>query len=163
MRNPRNPFSLIDLALILALASVVVVGYKLSPLLLAKADVTVDASPGCDLNRSACAADLPRGGRVELAITPRPVPLVKPLQIVASVSGVATDRVEIDFSGRSMNMGYQRQTLTADGQGRYRGEAMLPICVTGPMVWQATLIIESRRQRIAVPFVFEAPTGEQHP
>ena len=159
----RNPFSLVDLALMLALASVAVVGYKLSPLLLAKADVTVAARPGCDLNRSACAADLPGDGRVELAITPRPVPLVKPLQIVASVSGVAADRVDIDFSGQSMDMGYQRQTLTSDGQGRYRGEAMLPVCVSGRMVWQATLIIESRHQRIAVPFLFEAPTDGQRP
>lgn len=159
MHYPRNPFSLIDLALMLALASVIVIGYKLSPLLLAKADVTLAAISGCDLNHSACTADLPGGGRVELAITPRPVPLVKPLQIVASISGVAADRVDIDFSGQSMDMGYKRQTLSADGQGRYRGETMLPVCVSGRMVWQATLIIESRRQRIAVPFLFEAPTG----
>lgn len=155
----RNPFSLVDLAIILALASVAVVGYKLSPRLLAKADVTAAALPGCDLNRSACAADLPAGGRVELDITPRPLPLVKPLQVVVSVTGVVADQVDIDFAGLSMAMGYNRQTLSADGQGRYRGQTMLPVCVSGRMVWQATLIIDSGRQRIAVPFLFEAPMG----
>ena len=153
----RNPFSLVDLALILALASVVVVGYKLSPLLLAKADVTVAVTPGCDLNRSACAADLPAGGRVELAITPRPLPLVRPLQIMVTVTGRVADKVAIDFAGQSMDMGYNRQPLTADGQGHYRGEAMLPVCVSGSMVWRATLIIDGGRQRIAVPFLFATP------
>lgn len=155
----RHPFNLADLALILALASVAVVGYKLSPLLLAKAEVTLAVPPGCDLNRSACSADLPGGGRVELDITPRPVPLVKPLQLVVSISGMVAEQVDIDFAGLSMNMGYNRKTLTAAGQGRFRGEAMLPVCVSGRMTWRATLIVDSGRQRIAVPFLFEAPRG----
>ena len=133
------------------------VGYKISPLLLAKADLTITPAAGCELNTQACGAELPGGGRIELSIAPRPIPVVKPLQISVKTSGIAAEKIEIDFSGLSMNMGYNRQTLLADGQGRYTGGAMLPVCITGRMVWQATLIVDSGRQRIAVPYLFEAP------
>ena len=135
------------------------VGYKLSPLLSAKAELTITPVAGCELNAQACAAELPGGGRLELAITPRPIPLVKPLQISVRLSGITAEKLEIDFAGLSMNMGYNRQTLLADGQGSYRGEAMLPVCITGRMVWQATLIVHpgAGGQKIAVPFLFEAP------
>jgi hypothetical protein len=155
----RKPPPLIDLAIILALAIVAVLGYKLSPLLQAKADLTVEPMAGCDLNKQACAADLPAGARLELSLTPHPIPLVKPLQVSVSLSGMVADKVEIDFAGLSMNMGHNRKILVADGQGGFSGEAMLPICITGRMVWQATLIVESGRQRIAVPYLFEAPMG----
>lgn len=153
----RHPFSLADLCIILALAIVAVVGYKVSPLLLTKADLTIEPIAGCDLNKQACAADLPGGARLDLAITPRPVPVVKPLLVSVRVRGMVADKVEIDFTGLSMNMGYNRKNLVADGQGGFGGEAMLPVCISGRMVWQATLIVDSGRQRIAVPYLFEAP------
>ena len=135
------------------------VGYKLSPLAPAQAELTIAPLPGCDLNTRACAAELPAGGHLELSITPRPIPLVKPLQLIVRLSGMAADKLEIDFAGHSMNMGYNRQALVADGDGGYRGDAMLPVCVTGRMVWQATLLIDSARQKIAIPFLFEAPAN----
>ena len=158
MRRCRPPFSLADLAIILALVCIAVIGYKVS-LLLTQADLTIAPLPACDLNTQACAAELPAGGRVELTITPRPIPLVKPLKVSVRLSGMATDKLEIDFSGRSMDMGYNRQALVADGPGRYVGQAMLPVCVSGRMVWQATLLIDSAGRKIAVPFLFEAPAN----
>jgi hypothetical protein len=88
---------------------------------------------------------------------PGSIPLVKPLQVDVHIDGLAADKVEIDFAGPSMNMGYNRQALVAGGQGRYRGEAMLPVCVSGAMTWQARLLIDSRGQRIAVRFMVDAP------
>ena len=38
------------------------------------------------------------------------------------------------------------------------GDAMLPVCITGSMLWHVTLLVVTRQQRIAVPFQFEAPT-----
>ena len=155
----RRPFSLVDLAILLALAIVAVVGYKFSPLLLPKADLTVEPPAGCDLNKQSCAADLPGGGRVELSITPHPIPVVMPLLVDVKLSGVEASKVEIDFAGVTMNMGYNRKTLDARGDGNFSGDAMLPVCITGRMAWRATLLVETDRQRIAVPFLFEAPLG----
>lgn len=159
MAREKRSF-LADAAILLALALIAVVGYKYSPLLLPKADLTLTPTAGCDLNRQTCGAPLPGGGIIELAIEPRPIPVVKPMKVTVTVSGATATRVEIDFAGVSMNMGYNRLELTPTAEGRYAGEATIPVCVTGRMGWRATLMIETATQRIAVPFVFDAPVGE---
>ncbi|OHC71654.1 MAG: hypothetical protein A3H93_11975 [Rhodocyclales bacterium RIFCSPLOWO2_02_FULL_63_24] len=141
--------------MIAALIAVAVVGQRFSPLLLPKADVTGIAAPGCDLQRQACAATFGEGGRLQLSITPRPIPYLQPLRIEVSVSGVEARKVEVDFAGASMNMGYNRSQLVASPGGAYRGETSLPVCVSGSMTWVATVIVETERQRIAVPFRFD--------
>lgn len=145
---------LVNLAMLVALAAIAVVGHQLSPLLLPKADVTGMAEPGCDLQRQACSATLPQGGRLEFSITPRPIPLLQALRVEVTVSGVEARKVEVDFAGESMNMGYNRTQLAATGGGRHAGETSLPVCVSGGMTWVATVIVEAERQRIAVPFRF---------
>lgn len=144
-----------NLAMIVALIAVAVLAHQLSPLLLPKADVTGVAEPGCDLQRQACPATLPDGGRLKLSITPRPIAFLQPLRVEVTVSGVKPGKVEVDFAGASMNMGYNRSELTATGPGRHAGETSLPVCVSGDMAWVATVIIETDRQRIAVPYRFD--------
>src|SRR5512145_854594 len=139
MRKPLIPaFTLVDVSIVLALAIVAVVGYKYSPLLQPASDLTVETAtiPVCDLNKTACAADIPGGGRVELDISPRPIPVVKPLTVNATLSGIDADKVELDFAGVDMNMGYNRVALTAAGDGRFSGSTMIPVCVTGRMAWR---------------------------
>jgi hypothetical protein len=150
---------LVDLAIVLVLVAIAVVGYKYSPLLLPKSDLTLAPAAGCDLHRQSCRAELPGGGVIELSITPRPIPVVKPLTVEATVIGLAARKVEIDFAGVTMNMGYNRLALQPADAGRFVGEASLPVCVTGRMEWLATLIVETDKQQIAVPFHFDAPVG----
>ena len=73
------------LALLLAIA---VVGHHASPLLLPKADLSASPEPGCDLQQRACAATLPGGGRIELSIAPRPIPILTPLRVEVSLTGL---------------------------------------------------------------------------
>lgn len=156
MSSTSRPF-LADLAIILALAIIAVLGYKYSPLLLPKADLTLEPLPGCDLNRQACLAEVPGGGRIELIVTPQPIPVIKPMQVTVSTPGLAARQVELDFAGVAMNMGFNRLTLAASGPDRHTGEATIPVCITGRMTWRATVMVETDRQRIAVPFLFDAP------
>ncbi|MCE9568887.1 MAG: hypothetical protein K8R10_02580 [Rhodocyclales bacterium] len=123
----------INLAMIGALLLIAVAGHQFSPLLLPKADVTGVVVPGCDLHLHACAAILPQGGRLELSITPRPIPFLQTLRVEVTVSGV-------EFATRG---------------NTYAGEAALPVCVSGSMAWVATVIVETAGQRIAVPYRFE--------
>jgi hypothetical protein len=153
---PLNRKVLFDILAILGIVLIAVVGYKLSPLLLPKADVTATVEPGCDLHKRACTATLPDGGRIELSIAPRPIPMVTPLQLEVKLAGIEAAKVEVDFAGVDMNMGYNRPELAATGPGRFASEAMLPVCVTGKMAWQATVIVEAGRQRIAAPFRFNS-------
>lgn len=151
---------LVDILIVLALALVAVIGYLASPLLLPKSDVTAALVAGCDLNRGICAATLADGERIELSLSPRPVPVVRPMGIEATLTGFGTERidnVEIDFAGVTMNMGYNRVALAPAGAGRYTGEATIPVCVSGRMTWRATLIVTAGRRTISVPFPFDAP------
>jgi hypothetical protein len=145
---------LISAAMIVALIAIALAGHHLSPLLLPKADATGVVEPGCDLQRRACSATLPQG-RMEFSITPRPIPFLQPLRVEVTVSGVEASKVVVDFAGETMNMGYNRSELTASGSGHYAGEASLPVCVSGGMTWVATVIVETDRQRIAVPYRFD--------
>lgn len=157
---------LVDFAILLALATVAVIGYLYSPLLLPKSDVSAVPDPGCDLNREACRASLPGGGQVELSLSPHPIPVVRPMKIQARVSGpaaAAVDRMELDFAGVTMNMGYNRVTLSPQGNGRFAADASIPVCITGRMGWRGTLIVTTDRRRITVPFEFEAPLAIGEP
>ena len=149
-----NKKILIDVIGILAIALVVLVGYKLSPLLLPTADVTVQPDAACDLHRVACEVALPGGGKMTLRMQPQPIPMVKPFQVEVKLDGVSASRVEVDFSGVDMNMGLNRVELSARSAAIYVAEATLPVCITGQMDWQATVLLETAGQRIAVPFRF---------
>lgn len=146
--------ALIDVALILLLFFLGVVGYKLSPLLLPVSDITLSPAPGCDLNLGACEVSLPGGGRLQFMLAPRPIAPVVPLQAGVVVEGIAANNVILDFSGVDMAMGLNRTPLVLSGGG-FSGTVSLPVCVSGRMAWRATVMIESERQRIAVPFLFE--------
>lgn len=151
-----NKNLLIDAAIILGLILVGIAGYWFSPLLLPKSDIAAAPDPACDLHRQACAASLPDGGRVELSVTPRPIPMVQPLAVEVRVAGADVRKAAIDFAGVGMNMGYNRPELPAAGPGRFAGTASLPVCITGTMAWQATVLLETDRQRISIPFRFDS-------
>jgi hypothetical protein len=155
-----NKKLLIDAIGILLIALVVVVGYKLSPLLLPRADVVIQPDPACNLQRQACAVKLPSGGSVELAMATRPIPMVKPFEVQVTTSGFAPGRVEVDFAGIDMNMGLNRPELAAGGDGRFVGQVTLPVCITGAMDWQATVLIETGGERIAIPYRFSSGSHE---
>jgi hypothetical protein len=153
---PASKSLLVDSAMILALILIGVVGYKLSPLLMPKADVSAAPDPGCDLQQGTCSAVLPEGGRLRFSLSPRPIPVTAPLEMVVELEGATADKVAVDFAGVSMNMGFNRPSLAPAGSGRFAGQTTLPVCVTGRMIWQATVLIEAGRTRTAIPFRFEA-------
>jgi hypothetical protein len=52
-------------------------------------------------------------------------------------------------------MGYNRVRLLKQPDGlRFAGQGDLPVCVTGAMQWQATVIVETDKATIGVPFRF---------
>lgn len=145
----------LTLAMVFALIAIAVLGQRFSPLLLPKVDVTGVVEAGCDLQQRPCSATLPTGGSVRLSITPRPIPYLQPLRVEVGTSGIEARKVEVDFAGASMNMGFNRIPLSAAGVGRHSGESSLPVCVSGSMSWVATVLIETDRQRIAVAYRFD--------
>lgn len=151
-----NKKLLIDAIGFLLIALVVVVGYKLSPILLPKADVSVFPDPSCDLQREACAVALPGGGRLELVMDTHPIPMVKPFRAEVKVSGSEIRQLEVDFTGIDMNMGLNRPLLSRQSDGTFSAEATLPVCITGLMDWQVTVLLDTGSQRIAIPYRFSS-------
>lgn len=147
-----NKKILIDIIGLLLIALVVLVGYKLSPMLLPKADLTVEPDPACSLQSGPCTVQLPSGGALSFSFGTRPVPLVKPFEVKVEVAGAR--QVEVDFAGVDMDMGFNRPRLQERTPGVFAGDVTLPVCITGKMSWQATVLVETPDARIAVPFRF---------
>lgn len=143
---------LLDALILLSLAVLGVIGYKLAPLLNPKTDIALPLS-GCDLAKQACVATLPDGGQLEFSIGPRPIPSLKPLTLQATIKGSEARKVEVDFAGTDMKMGHNRPLLHG-GSGQFTGQASLPVCITGTMEWDATVLIETGKSLVAVPFRF---------
>ncbi|MBI4987204.1 MAG: hypothetical protein HZC23_00115 [Rhodocyclales bacterium] len=141
-----------SIAAILAMLVAAAAGYLWLP----RADVPLPLVADCRLDRQACSAALPGGGRVEMALEPRPVPASAPMRVTVTVEGEQPGRVEVGFQGVDMNMGLHRLQLRTAADGRHVGETTLPVCVTGRMVWQATVMLEIGRRNITVPFRFES-------
>lgn len=116
--------------------------------------LTVVAPEDCDLNRSACAAELPSGGRALLDLEPRPMPTLEPLAVTLQLTGEDPEWVELDLTGVEMYMGFNRARLERVGPGSYRGEAVLPVCASESMTWAATLLPEGEAERGQVQFRF---------
>ncbi len=146
---------LIDLIAMLVVVLIGIIGYKLSPLLLPTADLRVMPDPGCDLNRGACRVPLPDGGSIELTLSPRPIPLVVPLKVALRIEGAAPRRVVADFAGVGMAMGLNRPRLHAREDGLWVAETSLPVCITGQMTWEVTVLVDRAGARISIPFRFQ--------
>lgn len=108
----------------------------------------------CDLHEAPCSAALPDGARLVFALSPRPIPLVTPLDIEVRVIGLSPGSVEVDFSSREMNMGFNRPALAAAGGDVFRGKTVLPACVSERMTWRALVLLDTRGGTLGVPFSF---------
>ncbi len=149
MKNP----TLAGIAFALAAAIFGVIAFKLIPLLRPSADLTLPAKR-CNPSLERCAATLPDGGQIVLSIRPLPIRPLQTLHLDVEVSHLQTEKIEIDFDGTQMRMGYNRPQLTG-ANGHFRGTTILPVCVTGAMEWVATVLITTRDKRIAAPFIFD--------
>lgn len=137
---------------LLATALAITAAVKLSP---PPQKVSLSLNAACDLNQGPCVASLPGGGRLELSLEPRPIPVLKPLKLQVRTTGFKTGSVEVDFAGVDMKMAFNRPRLVPGKDGLFNGEAALPVCVRDQMAWQATVLVKSDDKRIEVPFRFE--------
>lgn len=143
----------INLILILLAAILGVVGYKLSPLLRATANTTLAVST-CKPSLDDCSVTLPKGGKIELSFSPRPIRPLQAFKAKLTVHELEVRSAELDFEGTTMKMGYYRPEFK-EADGVYSVDAILPVCVTGTMEWAATVLLTTPEGTIAIPFHFE--------
>ncbi len=128
--------------------------YKVWPLLFPKIAATAPLNPDCDLRAGPCTVVFPQGGKVTFGIVPESIPVVKPLILNVTLEGLEAERVEVDFVGVDMEMGFNRPPLAVQGAGRYSGPGMLPVCVREVMEWEARVLLHTKSGIMAAPFRF---------
>ena len=150
----RTTTTLWLLAGLLFLALAGVATYKVWPLLHPELVAEAPLDPECDLRAGPCTGILPDGGRISFAITPRDIPVIKPLRFQVELEDVDASGVEVDLQGVDMNMGYNRPRLDARGEGHFEGDAIIPVCVRDAMEWEARVLVRSDKGTVAAPFRF---------
>lgn len=143
-------------AAMVVLASLIYAIQAVWPILFPSMIAVAPLVPDCDLRQGGgCTAVLPDGGKVQLAIEPRDIPVLKPLTLIVRTQGVHLTRVEVDFAGVDMNMGYNRVELSQDSEGLWQGQATLPVCIRKRMRWEAKVLLQTEVGLLAAPFQFD--------
>lgn len=132
-----------------------VAGYKFKTTMLKNIAETAEIDRSCDLKQGGCQSDLPKGGKVSLSITPKDIPILRPLKLEVIVEGVDATAVAVDFVGIDMDMGYNRSKLkSVSDSSLFTGKAVIPVCVRSKMEWEARVLLQTKRGLIMVPFRF---------
>jgi hypothetical protein len=151
----KNNILMWTIAGVLTMAIVGAVSYKLKLSQSQQVIAQAELDPGCNLHNNACTLTLPDGGEVTLSIEPRPIPVIEQLAIKVSTKSINAQAVTVDFSGVDMNMGINRYALKRDGEGSYKGGAVLPVCVRSRMDWEAQVWVQTNAGIVVAPFRFE--------
>ncbi len=153
----RNLWLLVGLLL---MAFIVVAIYKFQPLLHPDLAEVAPLDPNCDLRVGPCVGRFSDGTEISFSIEPRTIPLVETLQLKTTIKGVSAQGAEVDFIGLNMDMGFNRSKLKAEGDGRFSGTGVLPVCIMTVMEWEARVMMQTDQGVIAAPFRFKtARTG----
>jgi hypothetical protein len=139
---------------LLFLALIAAAIYKFQPLLNPELAAVAPVNPDCDLRSGPCVGKFPDGTEVSFSIEPRTIPLVKPLQLKATVNGVSAHGVEVDFIGLNMEIGFNRSRLKPNTDGSFDGTGVLPVCIMTVMEWEARVLVQTEQGLIAAPFRF---------
>jgi hypothetical protein len=138
---------------LVALISIVAF-FKAQPILFPKVAQSASVDPQCDLRSAPCISSIGDEIRIGFSIEPRDIPVVKPLHFKVQIEGLVADKVEVDFAGVDMNMGFNRVRLTPRQQGIFEGEGMLPVCVRDAMEWEAKVLITTQAGIVSAPYRF---------
>ncbi len=139
---------------LLTLVLLLVVSYKLKDMLKPGVAATAELNESCDLRKGPCTTQLPGGGTVSFSISPKDIPILRPLKIEVKVEGAEVTEAEVDFTGIGMDMGYNRPKLEPVEKQYFMGKAILPVCVRSKMDWEAKVLLQTNRGLIMAPFRF---------
>jgi len=113
----------------------------------------------CQLERAPCEAVGKEQQHISISMTPKPLPLMKPITTQLEVRGfedIISARFQVE--GVNMFMGYQHAMLTASQTKSQAhslsGSFMLPICSNEVMHWKGTLFIQTRAGLFQTHFPF---------
>ena len=143
---------------VLAFVALVGLGYmaaiawsKLNP----PPSFTAQMGPDCNLRMTACTADFGDGKIISLDMEPKTLPPMEPVRISVETSGMDPDHLTVAFTGVDMNMGLIKADMLDVGDGDFAGDAIIPICVSRQMTWQALVKAQGDDGLFGASFTFD--------
>ena len=109
----------------------------------------------CDLHVDICKATLENSQDVLFEITPKHIPLMKPLTFKATIEGLNQDELPMKIYATNMNMGIHYFTLKKKDEKTFEARSVLPTCVVGNMIWRAEITIETPGKTTGAVFTFQ--------
>jgi hypothetical protein len=127
------------------------------------ASAKVAQPAACDLNAGPCETLTP-WGKMQLTLAPRPVPVLKPVELTLRFATDNEAKGTLTLNGAEMEMGTTYAELVRVDPRTLRGSLVIPICLTGAMAWQLRFELSDGRQQARLGFTFSAPvrTAGQH-
>jgi hypothetical protein len=153
MKSSRD--TVLNVVVLLLLAGIVLFAGRSS---VDDGEVRLVLPPACDLARQDCGAGIAPGRSIVVSVRPQPLRGGHPFDFSVRLTGVEARSVSVRFEGVKMNMGQYSEALARGDDGGFAARMTLPVCVTGSMRWRATVLVDTREGRLALPF--ELVSGE---
>jgi len=115
----------------------------------------VKQDKSCDLHKEACSIALKDGSRVTLSITPRPIPLMKPIKLHIVTKGIDLDKLDLKVFATNMNMGLIEKPIKKVKKDTYEAKITLPTCIVGGMIWDVNIIANEPSKSVGAVFEFQ--------
>ncbi len=154
MNKDRQSEHLWTIIAVLSFIILLVVGYKIKDSFSPAITATATLDKSCDLRQGECLSKLPNGGQVSLSIMPNHLPILHPLELKVTISGIKVSAIEVDFVGIDMDMGYNRSKLNKIDEQHFKGKAVIPVCVRSKMEWEARVLLQTDKGLTMAPFRF---------
>ncbi len=113
---------------------------------------TAELNTDCELQNGACTAEFSSGGKLHLSIGPRPIRGQEKLNLEVRSTGLQVARVEVDFAGVGMNMGFNRPELKPGDPRQFSGTGMLSTCTLDQMYWDVRVLAHTSDGILVAPF-----------
>lgn len=113
----------------------------------------------CDLKQSHCEAIYGKK-RISLKVNPPSIPPMMPLTFTVTLDSIQAKTVVLELKGKDMFMGINKIKLSPLPDGiTWEGTTELAVCVTGSMVWLASILTytDSTAASNKATFEFESP------
>ncbi|PLY07068.1 MAG: hypothetical protein C0625_07695 [Arcobacter sp.] len=109
----------------------------------------------CDLHKEECQITIQDGTTFLLSITPKEIPLMKPLTFSIKSNQKNLKNLKLDIYSTNMFMGEFNLDLKNLGKGYYEATGVLPTCPTGDMQWNAEIRVKKANETIGAKFKFK--------
>lgn len=98
-----------------------------------------DLRPDCDINNGSCIKKT-GGMEVQFDLTPKPVRTMQELTFTVAIKGsISSDNLIISLEMPGMYMGEYKVIARKSTKGIYKGQGLIPRCLSGKKLWRATV------------------------